>query len=253
MAIPARVSLFITCIVDQFFPRVGIAMVEVLERCGLQVEFPEGQTCCGQPAFNTGYREEARRVARGWLEAFGGSEAIVAPSGSCVSFVRQHIPELFHDSPAELEQARRLAARTWELTEFLVSVLGREDVGAVYEGAVGYHESCHLLRELRISRQPRALLKNVRGLELRELDLAQECCGFGGTFSVKFPELSAAMADEKLRSAARAGAETLVACDMSCLMHLDGRARRLNLPLRCLHIAQILAGASAGGAGRAGA
>jgi L-lactate dehydrogenase complex protein LldE len=253
MAIPARVSLFITCVVDQFFPQVGIATVEVLERCGLEVDFPEGQTCCGQPAFNTGYRAEARRVARGWLEAFHDSEAIVAPSGSCVSFVRQQFPELFHDSPAELEEARRLAARTWELTEFLVSVLGREDVGAVYEGAVGYHESCHLLRELRISRQPRALLKNVRGLELRELDLAQECCGFGGTFSVKFPELSAAMADEKLRSAARAGAETLVACDMSCLMHLDGRARRLRLPLRCLHIAQILAGASAGAGERAGA
>lgn len=242
MSIPVRVSLFITCIVEQFFPEVGIATVELLERCGLRVDFPEGQTCCGQPAFNTGYPEEARRVARAWLAAFADTEAIVAPSGSCVAFVRHQFPELFRDSPSELELARRLGARTYELTDFVVSVLGRDDVGAVFEGAVGYHESCHLLRELRISRQPRALLGKVRGLELRELDLAQECCGFGGTFSVKFPGLSAAMADEKLRSAARAGAETLVACDMSCLMHLQGRARRLGLPLRCLHIAQVLAG-----------
>jgi L-lactate dehydrogenase complex protein LldE len=245
MSIPGRVSLFITCVVEQFFPQVGQATVEVLERCGLQVDFPERQTCCGQPAFNTGYRDEARRVARAWMRAFRGSEAVVAPSGSCVSFVRNHFAELFHDSPVELEEARRLAARTWELTEFLVSVLGREEVGAAFEGAVGYHESCHLLRELGISRQPRALLSKVRGLELRELDLAQECCGFGGTFAVKFPELSAAMADDKLRSAARAGATTLVACDTSCLMHLDGRARRVGLPLRCLHIAEVLAGQTA--------
>ncbi len=245
MSIPARVSLFVTCIVDQFFPQVGMATVQVLERCGLRVDFPAGQTCCGQPAFNTGYREEARRVARGWLEAFHDSEAIVAPSGSCVSFVRHQFLELFCDSPAELEEAKRLAGRTFELTEFLVSVLGREDVGAVFPATAGYHESCHLLRELRISRQPRVLLKNVRGLELRELDMAQDCCGFGGTFSVKFPELSAAMADEKLRSLARAGTQALVACDMSCLMHLDGRARRLGVPLRCLHISEVLAGTGA--------
>jgi L-lactate dehydrogenase complex protein LldE len=242
MSTPDRVSLFITCIVEQFFPQVGRATVEVLERCGLQVDFPEAQTCCGQPAFNTGYRDEARRVARAWLAAFRDSQAIVAPSGSCVSFVRNHFAELFHDSPAELAEARRLSLRTWELTEFLVSVLRRDDIGAAFAGKVGYHESCHLLRELEISSQPRSLLRKVRGLELRELDLAKECCGFGGTFSVKFPELSVAMADEKLRSAVRAGAETLVACDTSCLMHLDGRARRLGVPLRCLHIAELLAG-----------
>ncbi len=218
-------------------------MVEVLERCGVAVDFPESQTCCGQPAFNSGFHEEARRAARTWLAAFRGSEAIVAPSGSCVAMVRHGFPELFQDgaaAAAEREEAGRLSARTYEFTEFLVSVLGREDVGAAFDGAVAYHESCHLLRELRVSRQPRALLAKVRGLELRELDLAQECCGFGGTFSVKFPELSAAMADEKLRSVQRSGAETLVACDMSCLMQMDGRARRLGLPLRCLHIAEVL-------------
>lgn len=248
MPAPARVSLFITCLVDQFFPQVGISVVEVLERCGLRVDFPQGQTCCGQPAFNSGFPDEARRAARTWLAAFRESEAIVAPSGSCVAMVRHQFAELFHDSPAELAEARRLAARTWEFSEFLVSVLGREDLGAVFEGAAGYHESCHLLRELGISREPRALLGKVAGLELKELDLARECCGFGGTFSVKFPELSAAMADDKLRSTQRAGVETLVACDMSCLMHLEGRARRLGLPIRCVHLAELLAGKARTGA-----
>jgi L-lactate dehydrogenase complex protein LldE len=239
---PTRASLFITCIVDQYFPNVGISLVEVLERCGVAVDFPERQTCCGQPAFNTGFHEEARRVARTWLDAFAGSEAIVAPSGSCVAMVRRHFPTLFPEGAPEHAEAMRLAARTWEFTDFLVSVLGREDVGGSWRGTVGYHESCHLLRELQISRQPRALLAQVRGLTLRELDLARDCCGFGGTFAVKFGSLSTAMADEKLRSAARAGIDALVACDMSCLMHLQGRARRIGLPLRFLHIAELLAG-----------
>jgi len=241
MPAEARVSLFITCLIDQFFPQVGISMVEVLERCGLKVNFPEKQTCCGQPAFNSGFHDEARRVARTWLAAFGDSDAIVAPSGSCVAMVRKHFAEFFPAGSPEYATAERLSARTYELTEFLVSVLGRQDIGASFPAAVGYHESCHLLRELGVSWQPRVLLNNVRGLELRELDLAQECCGFGGTFSVKFSDLSVAMADEKLSSTQRAGVDTLVACDMSCLMHLDGRARRLGLPLRCLHIAEVLA------------
>lgn len=242
MAPPTRASLFVTCVIDQYFPRVGVAAVEVLEACGIRVDFPERQTCCGQPAFNSGFQEEARTVARTWLNAFAGSEAVVAPSGSCVAMVRNHMPELFAPGTAERDEAKRLAARTFEFTDFLVSVLGREDLGAEYHATAGYHESCHLLRELRVSRQPRTLLARVRGLELRELDLAQECCGFGGTFSVKFGDLSSAMADDKLRSAQRAGVEALVACDMSCLMHLDGRARRLGLPLRCVHIAEVLAG-----------
>lgn len=245
MAPPTRASLFVTCVIDQYFPRVGVAVVEVLESCGIRVDFPERQTCCGQPAFNSGFHDEARAVARTWLAAFASSEVVVAPSGSCVAMVRNHMPALFPAGSAEHEEARRLAARTFEFTDFLVSVLGRDDLGAEYHATVGYHESCHLLRELRVSRQPRALLARVRGLELRELDLAQECCGFGGTFSVKFGDLSSAMADDKLRSAQRAGVEALVACDMSCLMHLDGRARRLGLPLRCLHIAEVLAGRTA--------
>ena len=221
-------------------------MVSVLERCGVAVDFPPAQTCCGQPAFNSGFREEARRVGRAWLAAFRDSQApdsqaIVAPSGSCVAMVRHGFPELFPEGTAERDEALQLGARTYEFTEFLVSVLGRKDVGAGFAGAVTYHESCHLLRELQVSRQPRTLLENVRGLQLRDLNQAQECCGFGGTFSVKFPELSAAMADEKLRSVDRSGAGTLVSCDMGCLMHLEGRARRLGLPLRCLHVAEVLA------------
>ena len=216
-------------------------MVSVLERCGVAVDFPPAQTCCGQPAFNSGFREEARRVARAWLAAFRDSQTIVAPSGSCVAMVRHGFLELLPEGTAERAEAERLGARTYEFTEFLVSLLGRQDVGAGFAGTVAYHESCHLLRELRVSRQPRALLENVRGLELRDLDQAQECCGFGGTFSAKFPELSAAMADEKLRSVGRSGAGTLVSCDMGCLMHLEGRARRLGLPLRCLHVAEVLA------------
>ena len=232
-----------TCLVDQFFPAAGMAAVKVLERCGVQVDFPEAQTCCGQPAFNSGFHDEARSVARSWLRTFAGSEAVVGPSGSCVSMVRNCFPELFHGLPRELEEVRALAARTYEFSEFLVSVLGVEDVGApAWRGAVTLHESCHLLRELKVREPARKLLAAVPGLELREMKDSQECCGFGGTFSVKFGPLSTSMADGKLEAAAATGAETVVACDMSCLMHLEGRARRKNLPLRCVHLAQVLAG-----------
>ncbi len=240
---PRRVSLFVTCLVDQFFPAVGLAAAEVLERCGLAVEFPEAQTCCGQPAFNSGFHQEARRVARVWLRAFADAEAVVSPSGSCVSMVRHGFPELFRDKPGELAQAQALAARTYEFSEFLVNVMGREDVGApAWPGPATYHESCHLARELKVREQPRRLLARVAGLELREMERADDCCGFGGTFAVKFGPLSAALADEKLRAVAATGAGHLIACDMSCLMHLEGRARRAGLSLRCLHLAQVLAG-----------
>ncbi len=264
MTRPNRVSLFVTCLVDQFFPAVGLATSKVLERCGLKVDFPEAQTCCGQPAFNSGYHEEARRVARTLLRAFSGAEAVVGPSGSCVAMVRNGFPELFHDSPAELAAARALAAKTYEFSEFLVQVLGREDVGAPpwRDGPITYHESCHLLRELKVREPARQLLGRVPGLELREMERPDDCCGFGGTFSVKFGSVSTAIGDEKLRAVAATGARTLVACDMSCLMHLDGRARRsraktgaealagarqrsgAGCSLRCLHLAQVLAGES---------
>ena len=247
MAPPRRVSLFVTCLVDQLFPAVGMAAVKVLERCGLQVDFPEAQTCCGQPAFNSGFHEEARRVARSWLRAFADSEAVVGPSGSCVAMVRNGFAELFHGQPAELAEARALAARTYEFSEFLVSVMGSEDVGApAWQGPspVTYHESCHLSRELKVREPARQLLRRVPGLELREMERPDDCCGFGGTFAVKFGPVSTAMGDDKLRAAAATGAGVMIACDMSCLMHLEGRARRTGVPLRCLHLAQVLAGES---------
>ena len=181
---PQRVSIFVTCIVDQLFPNVGLAMAEVLERSGCSVDFPEKQTCCGQPAFNSGYREEAREVAAHFLDTFDGADYIVVPSGSCTSMICHHYAEMEWDS-AHRAQLDRVAPRVWEFSKFLTEVLEIDDVGARFEHAVTYHDSCHSLRELKIKSQPRRLLANVRGLELREMDAAEECCGFGGTFSVK--------------------------------------------------------------------
>ncbi len=247
MSRPRKVSLFITCVVDQFFPAVGMSVVEVLERLGLEVDFPESQTCCGQPAFNSGFHPEARDVARAWLRTFADSEAVVAPSGSCTAMVRHAFEEIFHGHPRELAEARSLAARTYEFSEFLYSVMGLEDVGApawgVEEyGAVTLHQTCHLSRELGVREPVKKLLARVPNLEVREMELSDDCCGFGGTFAVKFDAVSAAMADDKLNRAAATGARDIVACDMSCLMHLQGRARRRNMNLGCVHLAQVLAG-----------
>ena len=243
MARPRRVSLFITCVVDQFYPAVGMSVVEVLERLGLEVDFPDAQTCCGQPAFNSGFHEPAREVARTWLRAVRDSEAIVAPSGSCTAMVRHTYEEIFHGYPTELAEARALAARTYEFSEFLYTVMGLEDVGApAWNGAVTLHQTCHLSRELGIREPVRKLLAAVPGIEVKEMALSDDCCGFGGTFAVKFDGISAAMADDKLNRAAETGAPTIVACDMSCLMHIDGRARRRGMDLQCVHLAQVLAG-----------
>jgi L-lactate dehydrogenase complex protein LldE len=240
---PTKVSLFVTCLVDQLFPRVGLAMADVLERLGYQVEFPEAQTCCGQPAFNSGYRGEARQVARHFLDVFEDAGYIVCPSGSCTSMVRNHYAELFHKDAGRLAASRELASRVFEFSEFLVEVAGREDVGARFDGVVTYHDSCHALRELKVREQPRRLLRSVRGLELREMDIAEECCGFGGTFSVKFGELSAAMLGTKIESIRRTGAATVVSIDPSCLMQIQGGLSRAGLPIRTLHLAEVLAGA----------
>jgi L-lactate dehydrogenase complex protein LldE len=230
-------------VVDQFFPAVGMSVVEVLERLGIEVDFPEAQTCCGQPAFNSGFHEEARQVARTLLRALANAEAVVAPSGSCTAMVRHAYEEIFHDYPADLAEARSLAARTYEFSEFLFNVLGVEDTGAPrWDGAVTLHPSCHLSRELGIREPAKKLLAAVPGIDVREMALAEDCCGFGGTFAVKFDGVSAAMADDKLNRAAESGASHIVACDMSCLMHLDGRARRRGMDLRCVHLAQVLAG-----------
>jgi len=236
-----RAAFFITCICDQFFPQVGESAVKVLRRLGVEVTFNPGQTCCGQPAFNTGYRDEARAVAARVLDLYQNAEYVVAPSGSCTSMVRVFYPELFAGDPKRLRQAEDLKTRFFEFSEFLVKVLKVEDVGASFARRVACHDSCHLLRELGIEQEPRKLLRSVRGIELVEMKDNQSCCGFGGTFSVKFPEVSVAMGQDKLRAASDAGADVIVANDSSCLMHLAGVIHREGLPLRTMHLAEVLA------------
>ena len=236
-----RVSLFVTCVVDQLFPKVGLAMAEVLERIGYQVDFPEAQTCCGQPAFNSGFRSEARDVARHFLSVFADAEYVVVPSGSCASMISHHFEDIFQKEPASLAAARAMSPKVWEFSKFLLEVAGVEDVGAEMHEVVTYHDSCHALRELKIKQGPRRLLRNVRGLELREMDVAEECCGFGGTFSVKFDELSGAMARTKIESVVRTGANAIVSIDSSCLMQLRGALSRADLPIRTMHLAEVLA------------
>ncbi len=236
-----RVSLFVTCIVDQLFPSVGIAMADVLERAGCAVDFPEKQTCCGQPAFNTGYRDEARDVARHFLDVFRAAEYIVVPSGSCTSMITRHYEELFEKEPDRLEESRRLAPRVWEFSRFLLEVLQIDDLGARYNGVVTYHDGCHALRELNIKDGPRRLLSRVRGLELREMDATEECCGFGGTFSVKFSEVSGAMARAKIDSILRTGAGAVVSVDSSCLMQIQGALSRAGHVIKTMHLAEVLA------------
>jgi L-lactate dehydrogenase complex protein LldE len=237
----ARVSLFVTCIVDQLFPRVGMAVVDVLERLGFSVDFPERQTCCGQPAFNSGYREEARQVARHFLDVFKDADYIVVPSGSCTSMIAHHFADIFDKEPERLEQARALSPKVYEFSRFLLEVAKVEDVGARLEEIVTYHDSCHALRELQVKAAPRRLLGHVRGLDLREMDAAEECCGFGGTFSVKFAEVSGGMARDKIASIVRTGASAVVSADSSCLMQIQGALSRANLPVRTLHLAEVLA------------
>lgn len=236
-----RVSLLVTCLVDQLFPQIGLAMAEVLERLGYAVDFPAGQTCCGQPAFNSGFRGEARQVARHFLKVFRNAEYVVCPSGSCTAMVRHHYAEIFHKDAASLAATRELAPRIFEFSEFLLQVARREDVGARFDGVVTYHDSCHALRDLKIREHPRRLLRAVRGLELREMDTAEECCGFGGAFSVKFGDVSGAMLRTKIESIRRTGAEAVVSADASCLMQIRGGLSRARLPIRTLHLAEVLA------------
>ncbi|MGA2599441.1 MAG: (Fe-S)-binding protein [Bryobacteraceae bacterium] len=236
-----RVSLFVTCIVDQVFPKVGLAMADVLERAGYQLDFPPAQTCCGQPAFNSGYRESSREVARHFLDVFRDSEYIVVPSGSCTAMISHHYDDIFENDPDMRKRASEIGARVYEFSQFLTEVAKVDDVGARYDATVTYHDSCHALRELKIKDGPRRLLANVKGLTLLEMEAAQECCGFGGTFSVKFPEISGAMARTKMDSIVKTGASTVVSIDSSCLMQLEGAIRRAGLPIRTMHLAEVLA------------
>jgi L-lactate dehydrogenase complex protein LldE len=237
-----KVSLFITCLVDQLCPNVGVSVVKVLRRAGCQVLFDERQTCCGQPAFNTGYRREARKFAERFIEIFETSEAdaIVSPSGSCTAMVK-HFHELFPEDEAWQKRADAVAAKTHEFTGFLVNVLKIDTVGAVGSGRITWHDACHGLRELGLKNEPRRLLKNVRGAEFVEMENADVCCGFGGTFSVKFPEISTAILDNKIEAIDKAGADTVVSCDASCLMQISGRLSRLGSRVSTKHIAEILA------------
>jgi L-lactate dehydrogenase complex protein LldE len=236
-----RVSLFVTCVVDQLFPKVGLAVADVLERAGCDVAFPEAQTCCGQPAFNSGYWDEARGVALHFLDAFRDADYIVVPSGSCASMIAHHYEELFRGDPARLDEVHRIASSVHEFSTFLTEILGVTDVGAQFEHTVTYHDSCHALRELKVGDAPRRLLAGVRGLTLKEMDASEECCGFGGTFSVKFPGVSGAMAATKIDSILRTGADTVVSIDSSCLMQLQGALSRAGSKIRTLHLAEVLA------------
>ncbi|HJS23734.1 MAG TPA: (Fe-S)-binding protein [Pyrinomonadaceae bacterium] len=241
-----KVSLFITCLVDQLYPEVGMAMATLLTRLGVEVSFNADQTCCGQPAFNSGYQPEARSVAEQTLNLLARElesvDYIVAPSGSCVTMIRKYYPELFADDPELKQQAESVGQRLYELSQFLVEVLGVRDVGAEFEGRVTYHDSCHLLRELGLSRPPRELINAVKGVEFIELDDADVCCGFGGTFAVKYPEISSAIATEKVTCIERSKADTVVACDASCLMQIGGMLSRKGSAVRTLHLAELLAG-----------
>jgi L-lactate dehydrogenase complex protein LldE len=242
-----RVGLFVTCLVDALFPSVGQATVSLLERLGHEVEFPQQQTCCGQMHINTGYQQSALPLIARHADAFAGCDIVVAPSGSCVGSVRhQHAAVARRLGDPELaERSASIAAKTFELSELLVDVLGVEDVGATYEHRVTYHPTCHSLRMLRVSDKPLRLLRRVRGLTLVELEGADQCCGFGGTFALKNAETSAAMLADKMRHVIETGAEVVTAGDSSCLMHIGGGLSRLEAEARPVHLAEILASTGA--------
>lgn len=240
-----RVSLFITCLVDQMFPDVGTAMVATLRRLGVEVTFDHRQTCCGQPAFNTGYRAEARQMAEHFIEVFERERAdfIVAPSGSCTAMARNFYGELFHEADDDRWRDRlgKVTARLREFSEFIVKELKVEDVGARFDGRVTYHDACHLLRELRISDEPRRLIRAVRGVEFVEMEAPDTCCGFGGTFSVKYGEISGAILRDKLDRIERSGVDYVIANDSSCLMQIAGGLSRARSPVKTMHLAELLA------------
>ena len=236
-----KVALFVTCLVDQFFPEVGRATVKILRRLGCEVEFPSAQTCCGQPAFNSGFRAEAKVVARKFIKEFEPYEYIVTPSGSCAAMVAHFYQELFSDEPETLERARLLAPKIHELSEFLVNVLHVENIGSKFSGTVTFHNSCHLLRHLKVRDEPRKLIRGVQGCQLIELPHSEHCCGFGGMFSIKLPDISVGIAEEKIKNIVASGAQVLVACDTSCLMHIAGAMSRKNIPCKTMHLAELLA------------
>ncbi len=235
-----NVQIFIPCFIDQLYPDVAFSMVKVLEKVGCTVRYNANQTCCGQPAFNAGFWGEAKDVCKKFIDDFSGNDYVVAPSASCVGFVRNYYGKLFENS-SMAKEVKNLSERTFEFSEFLVKVLNIDDIGATLEGKATYHDSCAGLRECHIKEEPRKLLSKVRGLELVEMNDVETCCGFGGTFAVKFEPISIAMGDQKITNASATGAEYLISTDMSCLMHIDGCARHQHNPIKTLHLAEVLA------------
>lgn len=237
-----RVALFVTCLVDLFRPTVGFAAVRLLEEVGCTVEVPRAQTCCGQPAYNSGDRADAKAIALQVLDAFAGYDYVVAPSGSCAGMLRVHYPELFVNDAVNLRRARELAGRSWELVSFLVDVCGMQSVTAEWHRKVTYHDACSGLRELAVKLQPRQLLESVTGLRLQELPRAEVCCGFGGTFCIKYPEISDKMVTDKAADIAATGAEAVLAGDLGCLLNIAGKLYRQGQQIEARHIAEVLAG-----------
>jgi len=235
-----KVSFFATCLVDQLFPQVGLDSVHLLEKLGVEVEYDENQTCCGQPAFNTGYVEETRKVARQFLKVFREKEYIVSPSGSCAAMIKCHYPDLFEEGTPEFKDSEEVSKRVYELSDFLVSVLKVTDVGARFPNKVTFHDSCHQYRQLGVYDQPRQLIRNVKDIEFIEMEDSTRCCGFGGTFSVKFADVSAAMVKEKVNRILESGAEYVVATDVSCLMNITGCLTRNSYPVQSMHLAELL-------------
>jgi len=239
-----RVALMVTCLGDVFFPEVGVSIVRLLRRLGATVEFPPGQTCCGLPLFNSGYHTEARAVAARTVALFRDADNVIVPSGSCAWMVKHEYPGLMQD-PALKKHALRLAGRTYELSQFLVKVLGRRGFRATVGGRVTYHDSCHLLRGLHEAESPREILRNLEGVEFVELPGADECCGFGGSFAVRLPEVSSQILAKKLENVEATGAACLVACDAGCLMQMGGGLRRRRSRVRAVHLAELLDGGGA--------
>lgn len=235
------IQLFHTCLVNEFYPRVGMAVVRVLERLGMEVRVPEDQICCGQPAFNAGFQNEARETARHVVRTLARTEGqIVIPSGSCTHMITHNYPLLFRDEPNFLHEVDAVARRCDEFTRFLVDVLGKTDLGVRFQGRIAYHPSCHLARGLGVRRQPEQLLEAVRDIVIVEFAEQDECCGFGGLFSAKYPEISGYLMNKKIKNIEAAKPDMVVGCDMGCLMHLEGGFRRRGSPIPVRHIAQIL-------------
>ncbi len=235
-----KVHIFIPCFIDQLYPQTAFNMIKILNRLGCEVVYNEKQTCCGQPAFNAGFQHEAKQVCTKFINDFKDAEYIIVPSASCTGFVKNYYPGLF-DNSAQHQEVLELGKKVYEFTDFLVNVLDVQSVGSTFHAKAAYHDSCAALRECKIKKEPRILLQHVQGLEILDMRDQETCCGFGGTFSVKYEPISIGMADQKVQNALQAGAECIISTDVSCLMHLDGYIRHKNLPLQTMHIADVLA------------